>query len=66
MVSYNKHLHIFIMLKHSCFTDFVLKLLQTKEDSDEAKIINEQLQSLQNAIKELTACYEKPGTSKTD
>ncbi|XP_017466848.1 PREDICTED: E3 UFM1-protein ligase 1 homolog isoform X1 [Rhagoletis zephyria] len=48
------------------YHDLVLKLLQATEDSDEAKLISEQLQSLQNAIKELAACYEKPGTSKTE
>uniref|UniRef100_A0A0A1X755 E3 UFM1-protein ligase 1 homolog n=1 Tax=Zeugodacus cucurbitae TaxID=28588 RepID=A0A0A1X755_ZEUCU len=48
------------------YHDFVLKLLQAKEDSDEAKNINEQLQSLQNTIKELAASYEKPGISKTE
>ncbi|XP_053949430.1 E3 UFM1-protein ligase 1 homolog [Anastrepha ludens] len=48
------------------YHDFVLKLLQAKEDSEEAKILNEQLQNLQSAIKELAASYEKPGTSKTE
>lgn len=60
------YIHIYTILKHSLFTDYVLKLLQAKEDSDEAKLISEQLQNLQNVIKELAACYEKTGTSKTE
>ncbi|XP_067636223.1 E3 UFM1-protein ligase 1 homolog isoform X2 [Eurosta solidaginis] len=47
------------------YHDFVLKLLQASEGSDEAKGLNEQLQSQQNAIKELVTNYEKPGTSKS-
>ncbi|CAD6996086.1 unnamed protein product [Ceratitis capitata] len=48
------------------YHDLVLQLLQAKEDSDEAKIMNERLHSLQGAIKDLAGSYEKPGTIKAE
>ncbi|XP_055377674.1 E3 UFM1-protein ligase 1 homolog [Condylostylus longicornis] len=48
------------------FHDLVLKYLSVGGESEEGKIVFEQLKSLENSIRDFAINYEKPGTVKAD
>lgn len=57
---------IFLIVVFRLILDLVLKLLTLAPESDDVKLVSEELQGKIETIKAIASSYKKPGTTSAD